>query len=219
MKSEFVLFRKNRCKLDLSTFSLRIDSESISPKPSARNLGVYFDCDLAWSAHLDVLVRKVSRKIGVLRRHRNFLSLEARSAFLRAIIGSDLDYCSPVWSDNSPGVVNRLLLLSKRSLRAAEGPGRRHRAGNLDLLHSSYNMTSLLDRRKLQLATLVFKCLNGLAPPGFSSLYRFVSSNDFTRLSDHGVELLTPRTTSPQAISCVPWSVSLEFSIFFHPSS
>jgi hypothetical protein len=38
----------------------------------AKPLGVNIDCPLSWSYHIDVLTKKISKKLGVLRRLKSF---------------------------------------------------------------------------------------------------------------------------------------------------
>ena len=84
---------------------------------------------------MDVIVRKVARKIGVLRLHSKNLSSSAKTAFVRSIINPDIDYCSPARSNNTSGLNNRLQRLEKSSIRAMAGLRRYDRTGLGDLNH------------------------------------------------------------------------------------
>ena len=47
---------------------LSIGGYTIQPVGQAKYLGAIFDCNLTWRPQLDTVVKKVSRKIGILRR-------------------------------------------------------------------------------------------------------------------------------------------------------
>ena len=198
-KSEFILFPKYRCSKDLSLCSVKIGSSVAQPVASVRYLGIHFDSRLCWQPHLDKVFNQVSKKIGVLYRCRQNLSTEAKSAYINSIVHSGMDYCSVVWSDNSPGTVNRLRLLEKRSLRVAAGLRRCERTGDIDDLRCKLGLSSFTLRHKKQLGFFVFKCINGIAPTNISSRFRLITSLDNhpqTRLTQRGVQVDFPRTNA-----------------------
>ena len=40
----------------------------------AKLLGVNIDCSSSWSYHIDILAKRISKKLGVLRRLKSFMS-------------------------------------------------------------------------------------------------------------------------------------------------
>ena len=81
-------------------------------------LGVNIDCCLAWSNHLEILANKISKKLGVLKRLKPFMSGDALLKVYNCIICPHFNYCSTVWSaaKNSSNI-DRLLKLQKRAAR------------------------------------------------------------------------------------------------------
>ena len=96
-KSNLLLFPKFRNKSCLSNYKLSVDSAQLLPSPSAKYLGIFFDSQLNWKVHVDSVVRKVSRKIGVLYRCYRFLNTSARLALVKSVIQPDMDYA---WSSD-----------------------------------------------------------------------------------------------------------------------
>ena len=89
-KSNLVLFPKFRYKSCLSNYKLSVDGAQLLPSPSAKYLGIFFDSQLNWKVHVDSVIRKVSRKIGVLYRCHRFLTTSARLALVKSVIQPDI---------------------------------------------------------------------------------------------------------------------------------
>ena len=71
---------------------------------SYKYLGVMFDSDLNWSAHMAYVARKVSWKIAALQRAGQKLNHAAKQQYYLFVIQSDLEYGSNVFfSDISSG--------------------------------------------------------------------------------------------------------------------
>eukprot|EP00118_Oscarella_pearsei_P020238 m.218749 g.218749 ORF g.218749 m.218749 type:complete len:304 (+) comp39904_c0_seq11:649-1560(+) len=192
-----MLFPKFRSTEDLSDYQVWIDSVPINPTSHVRYLSVYFDDRLSWKPHLDTVVKKVSRKIGILRRHRGNLSVTAISAFARCVINPDLDYCSTIWSNGSPAISSRLCSLQKRSLRAIAGLRHWEQTGSTGRLLSLWNLPSINFRHMIQLGTLAFRCINGLASNMLCGRFdRCASDGHYSGLSNRGVSVSRSRTNA-----------------------
>ena len=80
------------------------------------------DSRLSWTSHIDNIVGKVCKKIGVLRRSFRQLSCSAKRQFLLSVILPDLLYCCFTFMTQlSAKDRNRLSSLFRKSVRAACG--------------------------------------------------------------------------------------------------
>ena len=85
---------------------------------SAKLLGVQIDECLTWSAHIDSLCKKLSQKIGILRRLQAFMSPAALLKVFNCIIFPHFNYCCTVWcSAKNKVFIDRLFKLQKRASR------------------------------------------------------------------------------------------------------
>ena len=75
--------QRNRNERDLS---IKVGETIIENVNSAKLLGVVIDRFLSWSTHTEALTKKLSNKIGVLRRVRSFMSYEASLKVFNTII-------------------------------------------------------------------------------------------------------------------------------------
>ena len=78
--------------------------------------------ELSFDQHINNVVRKASRKIGVLRRSFRQMNLFARRTFVVGAIQPDLEYALPVYlSFISAKNRNKLASLHRRAVRVACG--------------------------------------------------------------------------------------------------
>ena len=81
-------------------------------------LGVNIDCCLTWSNHLEILANKISKKLGVLKCLKPFMSGDALLKVYNCIIFPHFNYCCTVWSGAKHNSnIDRLLKLQKRAAR------------------------------------------------------------------------------------------------------
>jgi hypothetical protein len=111
--------------------NITINDFQIETVLDGRLLGVQFDQTLSWSVHIDLLCKKISQRLGILRRIRHHLPLNARKAFYRCLILSLMDYCFVIWGNTSTQNLDRLHRLQKRAARLILD--RDHKASSLPL--------------------------------------------------------------------------------------
>ena len=108
----------SKCK----PFNIQIGDVLLETVKSAKLLGVHIDNCLTWYTHLDLLANKISKKLGVLRRLRPFMSNDALLKIYNCIIFPHLNYCRTVWSGaKNSSHVDRLFKLQKRAARIILG--------------------------------------------------------------------------------------------------
>ena len=94
-KTEFLLMGSKLQTSKLSNlFPIKILDNSTSPALSCRNLGVGFDSNLNYKAHISQTCRSCFYHIRDLRRIRKVLSLDTAKTLATALVNSRLDYCN-----------------------------------------------------------------------------------------------------------------------------
>ena len=84
----------------------------------AKLLGVNIDCSLSWSYHIDVLTKKISKKLGVLLRLKSFMSSFALRKVYNSVIFPHFNYCCTIWSGAKNAVnIDKIFKLQKRAAR------------------------------------------------------------------------------------------------------
>ena len=104
-------------KSPVKSLDLTLDGKRISKTESERVLGVYIDNHLTWSVHIDILRRKLLKRISILARVRKHLPIHYRLLLYNANIKPLFEYCCTVWSNCSQSHLDDLFKLQKRCAR------------------------------------------------------------------------------------------------------
>ena len=95
-KCKFVLFGSPR-KLNLfRDLSLEINAQILERKECFNYLGIKLNQNMSWSDHIDTLCKKVSQRLGVLRRVKYLLPLHGRLTLYNSLILPLFDYADTV---------------------------------------------------------------------------------------------------------------------------
>ncbi len=147
-------------------------------------LGVVINHNLSWESHINGVVSNINRKLALLRRIKGYLPLATRKIFSNSHILPYIDYCSLVWWD-SPHVYN-ILKAQKQVVRTTldvKGKSIRDPENRSHLMFSKLNWMNIFNRVKFRKATMVYKCLNNLAPQNMCNMFNYVTNSRNTRQS------------------------------------
>jgi len=107
-KTEVLWCSSARRKQQIPTGSVRIGNTSVVPVSVVRDLGVYIDADLKMSAHITATVRACFAALRQIRSARPSLTREALLTLLRALVVTNVDYCSSTLAGVSSALLQRL---------------------------------------------------------------------------------------------------------------
>ena len=96
-KTECVLFGTGS-RLANANLSVNIDGKELTRVAEHKYLGVILDESLSWNAHVNYLISKVSKRLGILGRTRGSISMHIAGIIYRSFILPVLDYCDTVWN-------------------------------------------------------------------------------------------------------------------------
>ena len=80
-------------------------------------LELQVDSDLTFDEHISSICNKVAKKINVLSRLVNYMSLDKRRMVMKAFIESQFNYCPLIWMFHSRTLNNKINRLHERALR------------------------------------------------------------------------------------------------------
>ena len=120
------------------------------------------------------------------------LSTDALQIVYKSSIQPVLDYCDSVWDVCGSKGSRRVQSLQNQAARII--------TGNFDFINSrGVDLVRLLkwqtleERRKFHIATLMFKCVNGLAPNYLSDQVNLMSEvNNYNTRSSNSLDVLVP---------------------------
>jgi hypothetical protein len=172
-KTKLMLFGTRQALPNFKNISLIYGNETIEKVDKYKYLGVTFDSNLSWNDHVNYLSCNISKRIGVIRRVKQYLPCKTVKMLAQALVFPHFDYCSSVWANFSAYHFNELQILHNRLARVLL---------SADIRTPVVNMMEELDWDKLdcrwdyQLLILTFKCLHYIAPEYLSSNFTFVHS-------------------------------------------
>lgn len=97
---------------------ITVDGEELEVVNSIKYLGVMIDHKLDFKENVDYVCKKVAKKVGVLSRLANNITMGARISIYKAIIAPHFDYCSTLLFLSNQSAFDRLQLLQNRAMRA-----------------------------------------------------------------------------------------------------
>ena len=135
-------------------------------------LGIILNANLSWHSHVDNIAVKVGRRIGMLRRLRNNLTLNAAETVCKSFICPFVEYGDSIWTCCGEKNKGRLEALQKRAARVISRFPRSDDAME-SLRIKLLEELELESRRDSHVLRLVRKCILGKCPQFFSNYFVF----------------------------------------------
>lgn len=116
MKTKAILFRSKNKPISIN-YTLSLGTSSIEIVSQHKTLGVFFSENMTWDCHINYLIAKLSRVVGIVSRCRNVLPLNIKLKIYYALFQSHLSYCHLVWATTTKTNLKSILLLQKKIIR------------------------------------------------------------------------------------------------------
>ena len=165
-KTEAMLFGTAQRLSNADSFDIHIDGKQIKRVSEFTYLGVVFDERLSFNGHVKKLISKAGKRVGMVGRLRNNLTLHSANVVYTTLIRPILDYCDTVWGCCGEGNAQALQALQNRAARIIARTDRSSPA--TDIL----KWPSLADRRRNNVFKLVKKCIRGRCPQYFKEYFK-----------------------------------------------
>ena len=146
-----VFTRKRKISVDIS---LSIDSNVITEVNSTKFLGVFLDNKLTWKKHIDYIVAKLSRGIGLISKARKLLNADALLTLYYSFLYPYLCYCNHVWGSTYITNLQKLVVLQKKIVRMISGSGYRD---HTDPLFTNLSLIKFVDLNKYMIGKFMFR--------------------------------------------------------------
>lgn len=147
-KTKFVVFRPKNKGVS-HQISITFRGTTIEQVPSHQFLGVTFNENLNWSAHINRIRTDVSRSIGVIYKLKQLLPTWLKKQLYFALVHSRLSYCSLVWGTTGKVNLDNLLVLQKKVVRLVENESPRTHAAPLFHKHSILTIQNSINKKWL----------------------------------------------------------------------
>ena len=177
-KSKFIIIGSNQCLSNLDSISVTVDDKPIEEVSSFTYLGVIINKHLTWQDHVEYVSGKINKKLGLLRRIRACLPLEARLLFFNSYILPIFDYADIIWWDrgNKTSMSQLQILHNKAARIILDLPQFVSATESLSKLE-----WKLLNRRAEHRLFFLYKCINNLFSCTFNLNFNKDTHNYNTR--------------------------------------
>ena len=120
-KTELIVLGSRQNCRSLGPVSIRFRQETVSERPTVRNLGVLFDKHLTWDAHVSVLVKRCYGILIGLAHARHCIPSNLLPLIVNALVMSHVRYCFAVFGNGSQKNMLRLQKIQNFALRVISG--------------------------------------------------------------------------------------------------
>ena len=114
-KTVYLLFKGKKRMADLP--NLYIYQTPITRKECTKFLGIFIDQNLSWKPHVQFLLGKISRSIGIFRKIQENLNLSSLKTLYFSFIQPSLQYGIIFWFHVSKDLQEKLFRLQKKAVR------------------------------------------------------------------------------------------------------
>ncbi|KAJ8287601.1 hypothetical protein COCON_G00002600 [Conger conger] len=158
-KTEMIFIPANTSPhLDLS---ISLGDTTLTPSPSARNLGVVMDSRLSLSENIAAVTRSCRFFLYNIRRIRPFLTPYSTQLLVQAMVLSHLDYCNSLLAGLPASAIRPLQLIQNAAARLVFNlPKYSHVTPLLTTLH----WLPVMARIKFKTLVLAFQAVKGSSP-------------------------------------------------------
>ena len=147
------------------TLDIKLQSNSLRQVHTHKVLGVYIDQELKWQSHIEYVCKTVSRNVFLLNKLKHYVNTDARKLFFQAHCLSHINYASMIWCNASEVHIKKLNSLHRRGVKLVSSS-----QSSTDEKFRELDVLTLQQQFIYNVSLLVFKVLQGRAPPYLSNL-------------------------------------------------
>ena len=186
-----------RQRIKKSTLNISINDCTVKFTNTFNLLGVIIDNNLSWKDHIIHISKKLSSKIGLIKRLYHILPRSVLLKLYEPLFQSNLDYCITVWGHAANKYINLLQRLQNRLARVVTNNFNRDISSS-DICQD-LGWMSVRQRHNFLVGCFMHKVINmsDLSHNYFNSCFTFIKDNHChnTRLQcNNGLALPLPKT-------------------------
>jgi len=154
-KTKAMLFYDPRKKVE--EIKLKINNSDIEFVTEFNYLGIIFDSNLSWNAHINMISRKISKSLCVMNKLKNVIPTNIRLTLYNTLILPHINYGILAWGSRC----HKLFKLQKRSIRQIANV--KYNA-HTDPIFKQLSLLKISNLCVLQELKFIFKLKNKLLP-------------------------------------------------------
>ena len=161
--------------------SITLLSKKIISSKSAKNLGVTMDCSLTYDEHVTQVTSKCIGSLCQINRVKYLFDRRTLITIINSLVFSKLLYCSSVLANTTKKNIELLQTVQNFAARIVSGT---RKLDHVTPILKQLQWLPIIKQLAVRDATMVFKCLNGLAPPYLCQKFKTRSEVHNTRNRD-----------------------------------
>lgn len=195
-KTKSMLFTGKRLmskgSVECSQFQVTLEGTHLKQVDNLKLLGLEIDKDLTFDKHIEVLSKKLSKRIAILNKIKSYLPRSERILFYNSMIKSIMMYCSTLWtgSGSSQDNINRIFKMQKRCARVILNADSRH--SSVDLFNKLSWLPCFIES-DIKRCVLAFKRLHNNVPDYINNLLKLNSEQHRRSTRNAHIKFVTPR--------------------------
>jgi hypothetical protein len=155
------MWMNNKSVVDLSRINLIIDNNRIEVVSNIKYLGIVLDNKLDFKEHVNYIIKKIARKVGVLSRLKNILSRRAKIMIYNVVVLPHYNYCATILNMANLESKKKLQILQNRAMRIILGV---NRFRNIKSMLEELKWLCIKDSLNLSSLCFIYKLENKLLP-------------------------------------------------------
>ena len=176
-KTSYIIF-SNRKK---ASINIILSGTPINIVDETKFLGVIISSNLSWNKHIDVVLSKISKTIGIISKVRHLLPVLGTRTLYVTLVEPYLGYCNIVWAQSKPTTyLDKIFRIQKKYCRLMTFS---HFQAHSEPLFRQLSILSIYKLYQYQLGLFMYQQLRGLIP--ISGTFSFVTNasvhDHFTR--------------------------------------
>ena len=165
-KTQILIF--NQPRLTPHTLHVKLNNVMIFPSASAKYLGVMFDDKLTWKHHVEYVVGKLSRSLGILYRVNNLLPRDTLRTLYFAIFHCHLFYGISLWGFANKQDIKRIQVLQNKAVRLLAGVSLH---ANLNPIFVSLRILNIQKIRDFEICKFMYRFNHGQISQNFANFF------------------------------------------------
>uniref|UniRef100_A0A669DXW8 Reverse transcriptase domain-containing protein n=1 Tax=Oreochromis niloticus TaxID=8128 RepID=A0A669DXW8_ORENI len=166
-QTEVIVLGPENLRNMVSNQILTLDGITLASSNAVRNLGVIFDQDMSFNAHIKQICKTAFFYLRNICKVRNILSLSDAEKLVHAFITSRLDYCNSLLSGCPKNSLKSLQLIQNAAARVLTGTRKREQ---ISPVSASLHWLPVKSRIEFKILLLTYKVLNNQAPSYLNDL-------------------------------------------------
>ena len=153
---------------------LHLNNSNLQSTSDFCDLGLVTNCNLSWNNHIDKITSKANRILGLIKRTcRGLKDVSTLRTLYLALVRSQLEFCSVVWSPYQASNITKLERIQRRATKLILKTTDEYQQRREKL-----NLLSLEQRRFLFDVLFLYKALNGHIDIDLSNYVQFFKESD-----------------------------------------